>query len=142
MKKLKNILVIAIGVSTMWMAGCACIPSHSIVAWYSTSGSIPLGWVICDGNNKTPDLRGRFIRGVGDIADTGKIGGSETHTHTFSGTTDNPRSSNTDAWHSDGMNRNGAPATTGLDHTHRFNGVTDPASNLPPYFTMVYIMKE
>jgi hypothetical protein len=24
--------------------------------------NIPVGWVICDGTNGTPDLRGRFIR--------------------------------------------------------------------------------
>ena len=36
-----------------------------IIAMYSgLRTGIPSGWVICDGNNGTPDLRGRFIRMV------------------------------------------------------------------------------
>ena len=27
--------------------------------------SIPSGWVLCDGNNSTPDLRNRFVVGAG-----------------------------------------------------------------------------
>ena len=34
-----------------------------IIMWNSTVASIPTGFVLCDGNNGTPDLRGRFVVG-------------------------------------------------------------------------------
>ncbi len=39
------------------------------------------GWAICNGNNGTPDLRNRFVRGVETAA--GATGGSDTHFHTM-----------------------------------------------------------
>ena len=49
----------------------ASIPSGVIVAWSGTEDNIPNGWVICDGNNKTPDLRDRFIMGWHSAPATG-----------------------------------------------------------------------
>ncbi len=51
--------------------------------WYGDTADIPGGWVLCDGTNGTPDLRGRVP--VGLSADTefntlGKTGGAKTHT--------------------------------------------------------------
>ena len=37
------------------------LPKGVIVAWQSED--IPVGWILCDGNNGTPDLRNRFIYG-------------------------------------------------------------------------------
>jgi microcystin-dependent protein len=47
------------------------IPPGTIVAYYPRNGNlsanpVPSGWVICDGNNGTPDLRGRFLRMYSD----------------------------------------------------------------------------
>ncbi len=39
------------------------LPAGSIIMWYGNVTTIPTGWVLCDGNNSTPDLRGRFIVG-------------------------------------------------------------------------------
>ena len=36
------------------------IPKGTIIAYHLSMA--PMGWVLCDGNNGTPDLRGRFIR--------------------------------------------------------------------------------
>ena len=36
-----------------------------IMLWYGSVASIPSGWVLCDGNNSTPDLRNRFVIGAG-----------------------------------------------------------------------------
>jgi microcystin-dependent protein len=44
--------------------GNALLPKGAIIMWYGTN-SPPAGWAICDGNNGTPDLRGRFIVGIG-----------------------------------------------------------------------------
>ncbi len=40
------------------------IPRGCIIAWYGES--VPSGWLLCDGNNGTPDLRSRFIVGAGN----------------------------------------------------------------------------
>ena len=47
------------------------LPKGSIVAWHG-KGGVPSGWLICNGDNGTPDLRGVFIRGVGTIGEAGK----------------------------------------------------------------------
>ena len=36
-----------------------------IAMWSGKLEDIPNGWVLCDGNNETPDLRDKFIVGVG-----------------------------------------------------------------------------
>lgn len=41
------------------------VPPRTIVAIAGTA-AIPAGWAECNGQNGTPDLRGRFIRGYGD----------------------------------------------------------------------------
>ena len=40
------------------------IAAGVIVAWSGTIADIPLGWVLCDGQNGTPDLRNKFIVGA------------------------------------------------------------------------------
>ncbi len=37
------------------------VPQGGIIIWSGNSGNIPTGWVLCNGSNGTPDLRGRFI---------------------------------------------------------------------------------
>jgi hypothetical protein len=51
-----------------------------IIWWYGAIANIPAGWVLCDGNNATPDLRGRFNYGAGGTANPGATGGSATFT--------------------------------------------------------------
>lgn len=53
-----------------------------IIWWYGAIANIPAGWVLCDGNNATPDLRGRFNYGAGGTANPGATGGSATFTVT------------------------------------------------------------
>jgi hypothetical protein len=60
------------------------IPSGVIVMWSGAISAIPSGWVICDGNNSTPNLTGRFIvHADADAAGTyapGDTGGSNSTT--------------------------------------------------------------
>ena len=66
-----------------------------IMMWSGTEAAIPSGWVMCDGNNGTPDLRARFIVGHGSGYTSGTTGGVLTtqlngnhlpqHSHSFSG---------------------------------------------------------
>jgi hypothetical protein len=63
-------------------AGGSAVPSGAIVMWSGTVASIPQGWLLCDGQNGTPDLRDRFIKGAAAGQNPGATGGSATHTHT------------------------------------------------------------
>lgn len=129
-----------------------------IIAW--TGGTIPSGWVLCNGSNSTPDLRNRFIYGASIDSDVGNTGGADTHTHT------NP-DTGSDGAHNHGTKSatTGGPSTTvsgsaGLyecssnAHTHSVSistgncashthdvGDTNSASTLPPYIKRVFIMK-
>lgn len=49
--------------------------------WHGLLVNIPDGFALCDGQNGTPDLRGRFIKGAAAGVDPGSTGGSATHTH-------------------------------------------------------------
>lgn len=116
------------------------LPAGTIIAWYTSHGPVPLGWAICDGKNGTPDLRGKFLSGVGTFEEVSdKTFGTPTHQHTFSGVTEMPRDY-PDPYHIGG-NRNPPPQVTGLDHQHRFSGTTDAAPNIPPNIHVVFIMK-
>lgn len=52
------------------------MPSGGIIMWSGSAGAIPSGWVLCDGNNSTPDLRGKFVIGAGGSYSVGNTGGN------------------------------------------------------------------
>lgn len=70
------------------------LPSGIILMWSGAITNIPNGWVLCNGENGTPDLRDRFIVGAGSDYSVGNIGGEASvtlnteqmpsHTHTLS----------------------------------------------------------
>ena len=75
-----------------------------IILWSGAANAIPSGFVLCNGSNSTPDLRGRFVVGYADNDsdyDVGDQGGSKqvtlstsqlpSHNHSVSvsGTTSN-----------------------------------------------------
>ena len=41
------------------------IASGIIVCWSGSADAVPSGWALCDGNNGTPDLSGKFVLGYG-----------------------------------------------------------------------------
>jgi microcystin-dependent protein len=41
-----------------------------VLMWPGHPDDVPSGWLICDGNNGTPDLRNRFLRGTESMGDT------------------------------------------------------------------------
>jgi hypothetical protein len=65
----------------------ALLPTGVVCMWSGAITSIPTGWYLCDGQNSTPDLRGKFIIGAGATAAsvTGTAGASVTGS--ISGTT-------------------------------------------------------
>lgn len=119
------------------------VPKGGIIAWYPgeqyrekrPDGTMkikaPDGWAICDGKNGTPDLQNRFIMGSGDAPD--KTGGNAQHNH--GGKVKESGASKRVAAIA-GLVRASTHASP-VDHNHELG----PASNLPPYRTLIFIMK-
>ena len=142
------------------------IPAGLIAMWSGSTGSIPSGWLLCDGTNGTPNLRNSFIIGAGDTYAVNATGGSAdsivvSHTHTATST-----SVVTDPGHTHLVSRSGnsgdgggpgaygatdnptyasGSATTGITvattTTNASTGVSGTNANLPPYYALAYIMK-
>ena len=138
---------------------------------------IPLGssepdtsWVLCDGGSDgkggtVPNLLGRMILGASDAHPAGSTGGSETHSHSLSGTVGETtlsteqmpahghsytfRASSRDCGYASGSPmfwQNTATAKTGnaggsQSHTHTLDGASGEANGLPPYYALSYIMR-
>jgi len=138
------------------------IPTGVILMWSGSIATIPAGWVLCDGNNSTPDLRNRFIVGAGSTYSVAGTGGSAdaivvshthtgttgamnsnaTHSHTYLGVS-NPSGSGVGDRMSVAVTRTTDAAN--IDHTHNFTtgstGSSATNANLPPYYALAYIMK-
>lgn len=121
-------------------------------------------WILCDGGSDgkggtVPDLRGRMILGASDEHTAGSTGGSETHSHSISGTvgettlTEAQMPSHT---HTFGIGTYGSSAeakgntsskqrtdATGgsQPHTHTLDGASDSANSMPPYYALAWIMR-
>lgn len=122
------------------------------------TGLVNKEWHLCDGTNGTPDLRNRFIYG-GDGTNSGATGGEETHTLTEAELPVVNGAWNTAvvANHSViGVTGHAYGATFGSTSPHvvtqdRQDGVSygygyefggnQPHNNMPPYYTLAYIMK-
>ena len=149
-------------------AASAFIPSGVIVMWSGSIASIPTGWVLCDGNNSTPNLRDRFVIAAGSSYAVAATGGSKdavvvahSHSGSVSGTTGGAggHSHNITLSSQTGggtqplgavNNSAGTGSTQAVgDHSHSFSGsfstssagVSGTNANLPPYYALAYIMK-
>lgn len=139
-------------------------PVGTIVAWSGTIADIPTGWQLCDGTNGTPDLRGRFIFGAAEESDVWNSGGEKTHTLSVDEMPSHKHSIGyvTNSVSNQGnTGNNTAPyAVSGqvdgkaIPNWYYYNspyskydahvstaGSTEPHNNMPPYFTLAYIMK-
>ena len=138
-----------------------------IIMWSGTIATIPSGWVLCDGNNSTPDLRDKFVVGArqdhsnqaktnieGSLKDHGgsttatdtvTISDSDTVSITISGTTSNVN-----------LNYSSPNPLTSMysqsNHSHTFSGTGTDTVNIsgsdtvnvdivPPYYALAFIMK-
>lgn len=96
------------------------LPSGSVMIWSGSAATIPVGWLLCNGTNGTPNLLDRFVTGAGSTYAVGGTGGVTTvtltqaqtpaHVHSFSGVT----------------STNGVHNHTVSDptHTHTYNAPT------------------
>jgi hypothetical protein len=141
-------------------ASSSTLPTGMILLWSGSIGSIPSGYLLCDGTNSTPDLRDRFVIGAGSSYSVNQTGGTAdaivvSHTHTATavdaGHTHNYAGWNTyyDSGTSPGGNavaRNNltqttASGTANISVTNATAGTSGTGQNIPPYFALCYIMK-
>jgi hypothetical protein len=117
----------------------AAVPAGFIGMWSGAVGAIPAGWLLCDGTNGTPDLRGRFVLGAGGAFGVGSAGGqasvnwsvdghaltiSEIPSHNHGGS--DSGHVHADAGHVHGLTANSTNAYI-TDPQHRHNTI-DPAT--------------
>lgn len=113
------------------------LPSGTILAWYAKNGQVPQGWAICNGQNNTPDLRNRFLRGTVDFEQVGVAGGLSTHKHSVNVSLPDSKRKGSDLKWGDTPWKDGPnPVAAGAA-----GGNTDEKDNLPPYFQLIFIMK-
>lgn len=62
------------------------VPVGAIIIWSGSIGAIPTGYIICNGQNGTPDLRDRFVVGAGNTFAVGNNGGFTSSATSSSGT--------------------------------------------------------
>ena len=101
------------------LTGIEGVPSGVIAMWSGQTTAIPSGWVLCDGNNSTPNLVDKFIMGASASNELSTGGANSlslasgnipSHTHSFSAT------SGAGGAH----NHSGSTSNTGA-HTHSGN---------------------
>jgi hypothetical protein len=138
----------------------ATFTAGMILIWSGSIGSIPVGWVLCDGTNSTPDLRDRFVVAAGNTYAVGATGGSAdaivvTHNHTATSVVTDPghthslllpQNGGTGVWSpvtNTGSTQNVSTSTTGITvaTTNTSAGTSGTNANLPPYYALAYIMK-
>lgn len=59
------------------------LPAGWIRIFLGDPSEIPLGWLLCDGTNGTPDLRDVFIKGAPAGLPSGGVGGALSHLHSL-----------------------------------------------------------
>jgi hypothetical protein len=130
------------------------IPTGLISLWSGSIGSIPSGWVLCNGSNSTPDLRDRFVIAAGSNYAVNATGGTAdsivvSHTHTLT----DPGHTHTTGYGNAAGSANAIyqgntfalgnittnSSTTGI--TVVSAGSSGTNANLPPYYALAYIMK-
>ncbi len=134
-------------VSPSTFVGYGTIPVGGIIMWSGATNSIPTGWALCDGATHdgilTPDLRNRFIVGIGTSYTNGQTGGEATHVltttempaHTHSLTTKSTTEGYAAVEASHGYWKNTTSDSTGSA------GGNAAHENRPPFYALAYIMR-
>lgn len=63
----------------------AYVVPRGVIVMFS-GNAVPAGWAFCNGQNGTPDLRDRFVKGANEITSVKTGGGSKTNTYHPTGT--------------------------------------------------------
>jgi hypothetical protein len=134
------------------------VPRGGIIMWSGSLADVPPGWVLCNGQNGTPDLRNRFVAGAGGEYAPGAQGGARevtlsieqmpAHSHSYIDVyfSEHVGSRPNDNWV-------GNPANIGSGDTDydnvgyfenrdtRVTGGGQVHENRPPYYALAFIMK-
>jgi hypothetical protein len=148
------------GILTSIPTATPSIPSGCILIWSGSAGSIPSGYLICDGTNGTPDLRNSFVLGAGNSYTVGQTGGSTdavivSHTHTASvtdpqhnhqysqplGGSGGSYIASTAVNFTAGNNATTSSSSTGITVANTVVGVSATNANMPPFYSLCYIYK-
>ena len=149
--------------------GVGALVKGMILMWSGTIKNIPTGWKLCDGEEGTPNLKGRFIVGY-DAADSDynniktvnsseRMGGAKKHAlstnempeHTHGGKTDEKgedyklrKGGGAGGTHALGKVKAGGDYWIRTKHTHSFTtgsaGKGTAHENRPPYYVLAYII--
>ena len=129
------------------LSGIEAFVSGMIILWSGAADAIPTGFVLCDGNNSTPNLSGRFVVGYDasnsdyDVNDTG---GSESVTLTVNQIPAHTHNINLAVRAFYQEPRNFGVGTDGSANNSEDTGSTGGGQsheNRPPYYALCYIMK-
>ena len=139
-------------------AGYGTIPVGGIIMWSGSSGSIPDGWALCDGQTAngrtTPDLRGKFLVGYdprdSDYNAVGKTGGKKEVTLTVE-QIPAPKHNNSVRTVGYAAAYNGSKEAATFDGNSKNNGHENiigqdtgggqAHENRPPYYALCFIMR-
>ena len=134
-------------ITTGQLQGAGIFVSGMIVLWSGAADAIPTGFVLCDGNNSTPNLSGRFVVGYDasnsdyDVNDTG---GSESVTLTVNQIPAHTHNINLAVRAFYQEPRNFGVGTDGSANNSEDTGSTGGGQsheNRPPFYALCYIMK-
>ena len=130
-----------------------------ILLWSGSIGTIPTGWLLCDGTLSTPNLRDRFVVGAGSTYAVNATGGSAdavvvshthvatvtdpTHFHTYGAAQGITGGASSAAQGTNSAAYNTTAASTGITVSNAVpaGSVSGTNANLPPYYALCYIMK-
>ena len=132
------------------LTGIVAVPSGCILIWSGAANAIPTGFVLCNGSNSTPDLRGKFVVGYHDgngDYDVGDTGGAETVTLTTAQIPSHKHTTNIDGGHvipgngGSSFPYGGAGTYASTVFSMNNTGGGGAHENRPPFYALCYIMK-
>ena len=152
------------------LSGIEAFVTGMIILWSGAANAIPTGFVLCDGNNSTPDLRNRFVVGAGDSYSVNNTGGNSSvtlsesqlpsHNHSATSSVNDPGHHHEyidqyvviDAGYRPWPANNNDCQQRNIDTTNATTGITvsttigntgsgSAIENRPPYYALCYIMK-
>ena len=143
--------------------GGGSIVTGMILCWSGSADAVPSGWALCDGNNGTPDLTGKFVLGYGSShSKAGTIGNNDepkivetTHLPPIAHADGDSNAPSVDHAATEGItsytlvyssNYDGGQVSNvqnwiGLPADHGAASVDDQEPYYPPYYVLAYIMK-
>ena len=132
------------------LTGIESFVTGMIILWSGASDAIPTGFTLCDGQNNTPDLRGRFVVGFHDSNgdyDVDDTGGAESVTltlnqipsHKHDTTFDNKKYFPGGGSTSIGYGGAGGYPADVFSMSNAGGGQSH--ENRPPFYALCYIMK-